>query len=67
MARAAAFLGETAQARRRIKTNITLAREHTGVRMQEQVAVFGNKEKQQAVNQAQKLAIIVLLVERARE
>ena len=55
--------GQPSQTRDGIKPRVPLAHSFVSRWRKEQFAVFGNKEKEQPVNQPQQLAVIILLVE----
>src|SRR5262245_45554876 len=66
MARAGALSGQAAQPRERIETRVAFTRLRIGSLWKEQFAVFGDEEKDQAIDEPQQLAIVILFIERAR-
>ena len=65
MRRAAPALGQAAQAVGGVVFFIALACGWLGCRVEQQLAVFGDEEEEQAINQTQELAVILLGVQGA--
>ena len=66
VARALNVLGQSAQALRRVVVDVARrGAVSSASRIEQQVAVLGHEQEQQPVDQAQQLAVVVLLVERA--
>src|SRR5215831_537585 len=65
MSGANALFRQEAQTRQRVEALVTLAYLGVSIGSEQQVAVFGNEEKQQSVYEPQQLPIVVLRAERA--
>jgi hypothetical protein len=61
----AALLGEAAEARGAVPVFVEIAGRLGGLRVEEEAAVFGDKEEDQAVHEPEQLAVVALAVERA--
>jgi hypothetical protein len=66
VARAAPAGREGAEAREAVVAEVPLAGEGRGARGEEEVAVFGDEEEEEAVDEAEELAVVVLRGEGAR-
>src|SRR6266700_7332014 len=66
VARAAALFRQSTQPRRCIVAGVAFASHRVGLWVKEDTAIFRHKEHDQAVNEAQDLAVVVLGGERAR-
>ena len=60
--RANAPLGETAQTGDRVKPAVKLARGNTRFRLEEQPAILCDKEEQDAIDDTEQLAVVVLRI-----
>ena len=65
MARPDAAVGQLAQLRGRVVAGVPIAGGRRGVRIEQHVAVLGHEQEQQAVDQPQELAVILLGIEAA--
>jgi len=63
---AALALGQVPQAGGGIETTVTLSRSRVGLRIAYEAAILSNEEKEEPVDQAQELTIVVLCGELAR-
>ena len=61
--RAAAALGQAPQAVGRVVFLIAIAGGRVGLRVEQQVAILGDEQEEQPIDQAQELAVVVLRVE----
>src|SRR5271166_5578649 len=64
MLRASAPLSQAAQAGDRVKAAVKLARDDTRFRLEEQPAILCDKKEQDAVDDTEQLAVVVLRIER---
>src|SRR5687768_9572829 len=65
MARAFEVFGHSAQALGRVVFEVAFANRFIGDRVEKQITIFSDKEEQQAIDDAQELAIVVLSIETA--